>query len=489
MILKAESGCPIYKQLYESIREQVLTGRLKSGAKLPSTRELASDLGVSRNTVLLAYNQLLAEGYIQGSVGSGTYVSAVLSDARIQGLEGRRSPQLSEPARVDLSVYAKRLLAGEPLPPPGWRKDRKPLRYDFQYGVPAMADFPDRIWQRLVARRLRVRPYRSYGYGPPEGYQPLREAVADYVRSSRGVQCAVDQVLIVNGSQQGLDLTSRILLNEQDRVVIENPHYQGARQVFVSLGARLIPIPVDEDGLRVDLLRKQAPKAKLAYVTPSHQFPSGAVLPVSRRLSLLAWARESCAYIIEDDYGGEFRYEGWPVPAIQGLDDSDRVIYVGTFSKSLFPSLRIGFLVVPPELIKPVLASKFLSDRQTPLLEQEVLAEFIQEGHFERHIRRTRTRYAARRKALLDALQKHLGDRIEITGANAGIHILLWLKNISPRRLPDLVDRAAAAGVGIYPVTPYYLKPPSRAGLLLGYISLNEDEIRAGIRLLATILS
>jgi len=476
---------PIYKQIYENLRVAILEGRLKAGERLPSTRELAQNLGVSRNTALLAYDQLAAEGYISGNIGSGSFVTAILPESVPRGLASRDILEGKKAGSWRLSAYAKRLPATLTIAD---ASTSPKIRYDFQYGSPAVRDFPDQLWQRAILRRLRHASMKALGYGPAEGYEPLRTAIAAYLKRSRGVECEARQILIVNGSQQALDLAARVLLDPNDSVVLEDPHYQGARQVFQSARANLIPIPVDSEGLKVDLLPKKKRNLKVAYLTPSHQFPTGAIMPVARRLDLLAWAREVNACILEDDYDGEFRYEGWPVKAAQGLDPEGRVIYIGTFSKSLFPSLRLGYLVLPDEMIKPFVAAKFLADRQVPMLEQLALADFIQEGHFERHLRRSRMRNASRRKALLESLEKYFGKSMEISGANAGVHLLVWLNSVSRAELPVLMQRAADAGVGIYPVSPYYLKQPRRAGLLLGYASLTEDEIRAGIRILASVM-
>jgi GntR family transcriptional regulator/MocR family aminotransferase len=365
---------------------------------------------------------------------------------------------------------------------------RPGLTYDFRYGLPAVGDFPHALWGRLMARRAQTASIRSLGYGEPEGYLPLREALADYLRRARGVVCEPGQILIVNGSQQALDITARVLLNPGDGVVIEDPHYEGARQVFVAVGARLLTVPVDTEGLDVASFPRAAAAARIIYVTPSHQFPTGAVMPLERRLRLLAWARDAGAYILEDDYDSEYRYDTRPFEAVQGLDRSGRVIYVGTFSKVLFPSLRLGYLVLPQPLVKAFTIAKWLTDRHTPTLEQTVLADFIRLGHFARHLRRSRAHNAARRLALLDALEEHLGDRAEIAGANAGIHVLIWLRDFGLGEMRRFVDRAERAGVGIYPVTPYYLRPPKRPGLLLGYASMDEPEIRAGIQRLAALL-
>jgi len=361
------------------------------------------------------------------------------------------------------------------------------LRYDFRYGIPAIGDFPSETWSRVITRRARGVTLRTLRYGRALGYGPLREAIAQYVTRARGVVAAPDQVVVINGSQQALDLVSRLLLDPGDRVVVEEPCYQGARNVFVAAGARLAPVSVDEAGLDVSQLpRRKA--VRLAYVTPSHQFPLGGLMPLARRLDLLRWAEETGAHVLEDDYDSEFRYEGRPVEAVQGLDRSGRVLYVGTFSKILFPSLRLGYLIVPQSMVPAVAALKFLMDMHTTTFEQEVLADFISEGHFERYLRRSRARNAARRVALLEALDEHLGDRVLVSGANAGVHVVIWLRGIDAARLQALRHRAAERGVGIYSVAPYYLTPRREAGLLFGYACLNERDIREGIRVLGGVV-
>jgi GntR family transcriptional regulator/MocR family aminotransferase len=292
---------------------------------------------------------------------------------------------------------------------------------------------------------------------------------------------------VVNGSQQALDLAARLLVDRGDRVVMEEPGYLAARQTFAAAGARILPRPVDDEGLDVSRLPRKE-RVRLAYVTPSHQFPTGSILSLARRLELLRWAERAGAYVLEDDYDSEFRYEGRPIAAVQGLDRAGRVLYVGTFSKVLFPSLRIGYVVVPPSLIQALGPVRWLADYHTPTFEQEVLTDFIAEGHFESHLRRTRARCAARRKALVEALHEHLGDRVMVTGANAGIHVAAWLRGMPASALPGLIKRAAARRLGLYPVWPHYVRPPREAGLLLGYASLTEREIRAGVKILAEVV-
>lgn len=486
MFVKMSGPGRLYEKLYHSLREAILTGRYKPGERLPSTRELAKEAGVSRNTAIIAYEQLLAEGYAVGQAGSGTYVATELPD-RLLSVTGSDRPVSAHTLKPRLSRYGARIAANPPAYTPDQRRRTNAIRYDFRYGLPSLAEFPHETWRRILARRARLASLRSLRYGESAGYEPLRAALAEYLRQSRAVNCDDDQIVIVNGSQQALDLCARVLLDENDHAIIEEPHYQGSYRVLQAVGARVSAVPVDEDGLDATQLPALAGRPRLIYVTPSHQFPTGAIMPLARRLALLDWAASNEAYVIEDDYDSEYRYNARPVESIQGLDRSERVIYIGTLSKVMFPSLRIGYLVLPKPLIMPFLAAKWLADRHTPILEQEALADFINEGHFERHLRRSRARNAARRQALLDALNEHFPERFEIWGANAGVHLLAWFHNIKESELEKIVMRAEEAGVGIYPITPYYLVPPRRAGLLMGYASMSEREIRAGIKRLATI--
>ncbi len=470
---------PLYLQLYRALRRAILEGELTPGARLPASRTLAGDLGLSRNVVLLAYEQLLAEGYVNGRTGSGTFVAPSLPElspavATVSHPPVLAPPRLSSFGRQAVALwrpYALDLAAPQP-------------RYDFRYGVVTIDTRALAQWRKLAARRA-VRPVP--GYGSPQGLLALREAIADYARRQRGCVCAPERIVVVNGSQQALDLIARLLVEPGDRVVVEEPGYRGARHALLGAGAVLVPAPVDGEGMALELAGSAAAGARLAYVTPSHQFPTGAVLSLSRRLALLEWARANDAFVVEDDYDSEFRYQGRPVEAVQGLDRDGLTVYVGTFSKVLFPSLRLGYLILPESLVEPFAAAKWLADRHAPLLEQGVLAAFIAEGHFERHLRRMRTLYGARREALLAALGEYFGQRVEVTGTRAGIHLLAWLRELPPDRLPALVRAALEQDLGVYPVNPLYLDPPPRSGLLLGYGALEPEAIREGVVRLAKV--
>ncbi len=478
--LRGTSG-PLYRRVYQALKSVIRAGRLGPAARLPSTRALAADLGISRNTVMLAYEQLAAEGYVVSRHRSTTSVAGAMPS--------RTLPASSRPEaeRPRVSSYARRLTKNPAMPPSGSYAGRPGLRYDFRYGRPGVDEFPREIWRRLLAARARRTSRDAFGYASPAGYGPLREALSEYLRRARGVSCDAGQIVIVNGSQQAFDLSARVLLDPGDGAVVEEPHYPGATLTFEAAGARLIRIPVDAEGLDTTRLPPAGARARLAYVTPCHQFPTGVIMPLERRLALLDWASRVGAWVVEDDYISEFRYEGHPLEALQSLDRHGVVIYVGTFSKTLFPALRVAYLVLPRPLVRPFLAAKWVADRFSATLAQEALTDFITSGQFERYLRRAGARNSARRRALIGALQRHFGSRVEIAGENTGVHLLVWLNDVRPRDLDAVIAGAARASVGVYPIGPFYSRPPRRAGLLFGYASLTEAEIRAGIRLLAEV--
>src|SRR5580692_9158848 len=471
----SRKGEPLFRQVYRGLRQAILAGTFRASDRLPSTREMADQLGISRTVVLLAYDQLVAEGFAAGRGGSGTYVA--------EGLSGTRPKKLETSTRLRLSRYgAAAAEVATSVDFPGRRSRR--LRYDFEYGGRGDVEtFPFEMWRRILLRHVRNAPIRELDYAGAAGSLALREAISVHVRRSRAVACDPSQVIIVNGSQQALDLVARVLIERGDDVAIEDPQYQGAREIFRSAGARLQLVSVDREGLNPDKLPK---RARLAFVTPSHQFPTGAILPLARRLALLEWARHKNAVIVEDDYDGEFHYEGQPLESLQGLDSEGRVIYIGTFSRTVFSALRIGYLIAPKSLVPAFTSAKWLCDRHTATLEQETLAEFISTGMYERHLRRIRRRNTAHREALLDAIHKYLGDRVEVTGDGAGTHIVLWpTQRIAENKV---IEQAASRGVGIYGISRYYLGRVFRNGLMLGYSRMNEEKIREGIRRLSEVL-
>ena len=483
MWLQLDGEGSLYRQAYRALRAAILDGRLRSGERLPSSRSLAREAKLARNTVLQAYEQLVAEGYAVARRGAGTFVAAELPEALARPAPtGRRAGGAGACAPAPLSAYGERAVALVPRGP-SWGRRRPAPRYDFRYGDPAYDDFPHATWCRLLARRARRASERHLSYGPPGGAPELREALAVYLSRMRGVACAPDDLLVVYGTQQAIDLTARVLVDPDTPVIVEEPGYPGIRSALAIAGARVIPIPVDEEGLRVELLAEH--EARLVCVTPSHQFPTGSVLPLARRAALLAWAERCGAFVLEDDYDGEFRYDGRPLESLQALDRSGRVLYAGTVSKLMFPALRIGYLVMPPSLRDALLAAKAFADTGTAHLEQRVLADFIAEGYFERHLRRARVRNAARRAALLAALDAELGDAVDVAGANAGLHVVAWLRDVAPAELRRLREEATRRDVGVHPVTPFYARRPRRAGIILGYAALDAPAIREGIRRLA----
>jgi GntR family transcriptional regulator/MocR family aminotransferase len=483
--LNHHAKAPLHRQLYDELRQSILAGRLAAGARLPSSRALAVALGVSRTTVTQSYDQLISEGYLQAAIGSGTTVCQQLPDELLCTAPVKTAVQKTQAKRksVRLSEYGESLNDAEPFEPPEYDA---PI--NFRSGRPALEEFPLRLWRRLFLRQYRSSSAKMLDYADgSQGYAPLREAIKNYVSRSRAVNCEASQIVIVNGSQQALDLITRILIDRGDRVALENPGYMGARRAFLAQGAKLLPVPVDESGMVVERLATySSAKPKVVYVTPSHQFPTGAVLSLPRRLELLAWAEESEALIIEDDYDSEFRYSSRPIPALQGLAESNPVIYVGTFSKILFPALRVGYLIVPEYLTQVFVRAKWLADRQTPMLEQKVLTDFINEGHLERHLRRMRMLYDKRRQTLVRVLKSELGERVEILGENTGMHLMVRLKT----RLSDdeFVLRARQEGVNLVSANLYYLENGRRDEFVLGYASLSERRIQEGVRRLAKII-
>ena len=463
----SNDGTPLYTQVYAGLRSAILSGVLPAGGRLPSTRDLAGQLGISRTVVLLAYDQLLAEGFAEGRHGSGTYVARTLQFSPLK--------RLDKPARFPLSRFGKAASdAAEALTFPARR--RSPLRYDFAFGRSDTSMFPFAAWHRILMRHAATIPVRGLAYGPAAGSEALRDAISSHVRRSRAVVCDSSQVIIVNGAQQALDLIARVLVEPGTSVALEEPQYRGTREVLLAAGARLISVSVDREGLDPTKLPGHA---KLVFVTPSHQFPTGAVLPLARRLALLEWARRKDAIVVENDYDGEFHYAGHPIESLQGLDTEGRTIYVGTFSRTIFPALRIGYLIAPKSVVRTFSTAKWLCDQHSATLEQQALAEFISSGLYERYLRRLRRRNAIRREVLLEGISKHLAPRVEMTGDQSGAHVVLWpSKRISEAAA---IARAAAVDVGIYGTAHCYLDPPPRTGLVLGYANLNEREIREGI--------
>ena len=479
--LSPASATPMFRQLYEGIKQSVLAGRITPGAQLPPTRDLARQLGVSRQTVLNAYEHLMAEGYLLGTVGKGTFVSQTLPLA----------------------------------PPPAWRTDARPLRplstrgehfigpkvalnthegapKAFRIGMPGLDLFPFDVWARLEARRWR-RPPHELGYGDPAGYRPLREALAGYLGASRGVHCHPDQIVITSGSQQALFLIATLLLAPGDAAWIEDPGYRGICASLLAAEAQVCPVPVDNEGIDVPFGRAVFPEAKLAYVTPSHQLPLGTTMSLTRRLELLAWAKENRAWIVEDDYDSEYRYTGPPLASLQSLDKAGCVIYVGTLSKVLFPGLRLGYMVLPPALVDAFVQARAILDRHAAIIPQIVLADFITEGHFGRHIKRTREAYGERRIALLEAIDSHLGEHLIAGPADAGLQLSTTF--VSRRNDQEIAQRAREKGIELRALSQFYFDDSADAprecltGLVLGFAPIPVKDIRQAAPALRDLLA
>jgi GntR family transcriptional regulator / MocR family aminotransferase len=479
--LEAESLVPLHRQLYNRIREAILNRELVAGGRLPSTRALAAELGISRSTVLNAFEQLLAEGYLEGKVGAGTYVARSLPD-ELLNTRANPKPEPSLNSKPKPLAESTLKMATTLVNLPQGKGDPRA----FRTGLPAFDAFPFEIWARLSAQRWRNPPRELLGYGDPAGYFPLRRSISEYLGAARGVHCEPEQIIIISGSQQGLDLAARILLQPGDAAWIEDPGYLGARGAFLSAGAQLIPVPVDKEGLDVAAGIATEPTARMVYVSPSHQYPLGVTMSLKRRLALLEWASQAAMWILEDDYDSEYRYAGRPLAALQGLDKDGRVLYIGTFSKVLFPSLRLGYLVVPPELVETFVRARALSDRHSPSMEQAFLADFIDQGHFARHIRRMRALYAERQEILVSAAQKDLAGLLEVDRAEAGMHLVGWLNPAIDDQVSS--NRALTFGVDASALSSFCMEVKLRPALLLGYAGLPEPDIREGVKKLKQAL-
>ena len=471
------AGTPAYRALYTALRAEILEGRLCSGARLPATRDLARQYGLSRGTIVNAFDQLKSEGYVEGSVGSGTYVSKILPDELLQvPREAGRKPQTQRKQRRSISNYGRRVNLFPAF-------EIRPSRA-FRANLPALDLFPTTLWAQITSRRLRRASTNLLLGCDPMGYRPLRDAVAHYLSASRGVKCVPGQVAIVSGVQEALDLVARLFLNPGDRVCMENPGYPGAAIVFEAVGAQISAARSDEKGMKLRELSLRG--SRLVYVTPGHQFPLGITMSLPRRLELLEWARKSGALIFEDDYDSEYRYSGRPVPALQGLDQDGLVLFAGSFSKVLFPSLRLGYLVIPPDLVDYFAATISLTSRHAPLLEQAVLCDFITEGHFGRHLRRMREVYAERLAVLSESARQKLAGLLVISNVEAGLQTVGWLcRGIDDQ---SATKAAAARDVEVIPLSWYARGNVTQQGLQLGFAAVDTREIRRGVQELAAAL-
>jgi GntR family transcriptional regulator / MocR family aminotransferase len=471
---------PLHRQVCEAFQAAILQGNLGAGQQVPSTRSLSMELGISRIPILNAYAQLLAEGYFETRMGAGTYVSATLPQQRIRDAPHVFTERRSRPEPAAVSRHSRLLVSRSSTP---WTYGAGA----FSVGQLAFDEFPMRVWSNLVCRHARRIRASSLNYGDPMGSKAFREAIATYLRTSRAVQCEADQILVVSGSQQALDLSARVLFDPGNRVWVEEPSYALMRHALTLAGCEMVPVPVDDDGLDVAAGMRLSKHAKGAYVTPSHQFPLGATMSLSRRLQLLDWAQRAGTWIIEDDYDSEYRYESMPIASLQGLDRNSRVVYIGTFSKNLFPALRLGYLVLPPNLVDHFVAVRRVLDIFPSSLYQEVLADFINQGHFARHIRRTRLVYAARRTALVDAIRSEFGTQLEVCGSEAGMHLVVML----PKGLRDheMAERAARQKLWLWPLSTSYIGPAKRQGFVLGFAGTPVPEMQPAVRRLKSFLT
>src|SRR3954467_1042851 len=455
-------------QIYRQVLDAILDGRLHAGARLPATRELGRRLSVSRNTAAVAYERLTAEGFLSARVGAGTFVS----DAPVTRARTRKAPGGGMRPRA----------VWQSLPDlPGAAS----AAYDFRAGVPDGELFPLETWRRLIAREYRRAVITPAAYGDPAGHAGLRTAIARHVGVSRSVRAGADDVIVTHGAQQALDLVGRVLIEPGCRVAVEEPGYPPARLLFRSLGARVTGVPVDSEGIDVTALPRDA---RLVYVTPSHQFPLGTPMSLRRRTALLAWAERNDAVVIEDDYDSEFRFQDRPLEPLQSIDRLGRVIYVGSFSKTLLPMLRLGFLVAPASLRTALRTAKRLTDWHGELPPQAALAHFIDDGMLARHIRRSTREYGARRRLIIDTLRRDFADLLDPVPSAAGLHVCARFPRGPPADADHVAERAHAAGVAVESLTGHYADGPGEPGLLLGFGAIPLGRISTGLRLLAASL-
>jgi GntR family transcriptional regulator/MocR family aminotransferase len=452
-------------EIYRQIRNAIGDGRLRPGDCLPASRDLAASLKVSRMTVTVAYDRLAGEGFIVARIGAGTYVNHhVVRTAKVE----RRIAGSLQPRAVWDSISISRAFDA-------------PAHFDFRTGLPDAALFPHETWRRLVVKALRSEAVAGGVYGEPAGHRSLREAIARHIGVSRGVQVSADDITITSGAQQSLDLIARALLEPGDRVAVEDPGYHPPRFLFQSLGAEVHGVPVDDEGIRVDQMPR---KARLVYVTPSHQYPLGVTMSLPRRLALLDWADRNNAAIIEDDYDSEFRFAGRPVEPLHTIDASGRVVYIGSFSKTLLPTLRLGFVATPPSCTSSVHKAKYVNDWHTSTVLQVALAQFIDQGAFARHLRKVRRVYTERHETIVRILNSDFADQLEVLPAVAGLHVAAVSHSSSVDQISEVAARAAELGVQVQRLARFAFEAPPRAGLLFGYGAIPTARIRKGLAIL-----
>lgn len=475
------SATPLYTQVYEQFREMILSKRLRPGDRLPATRNLAAELGVSRTIITQGFEQLILEGYLIGKTGSGTFVASILPDSLINTDAVERAKDI--PVSVKPIVAAKNLIPEDLLVGNSSKEDVTP----FQTGHAAVDLFSYQQWYEVSKKILKNLKQYPLGYEDAMGYEPLRNEIARYLRISRGVKCETGQVIIVNGSQQGLNLIVQSLLKRGDAIWLEDPGYHGMKFVCTNMEINICAVPVEKDGIDVNFGIKKFPEAKLAYVTPSHQFPMGVTLSLKKRLQLLEWAFENKMWILEDDYDSEFRYEGRPLASLQGLDNHGTVIYCGTFSKVLFPGLRLAYIVLPTvQMAYELKKVKGMMDRQSPILDQLILAKFMEEGHFLRHIRKMRLIYSERRRVLVQLIEEHLGDYLTIEPSPAGMNLTAWLsENVDVQKLKEEVKKHH---VIVNFINDYSLENFIKPAVTFGFTGFTKYKLKTGIQKLVTCI-
>ena len=472
----AHGALSLHARIQRAIRQLILDGALEVGRPLPASRALAQSLGVSRDTVEAAYSQLHAEGFIDRRVGSGSFVSERAQVPPRRGTSQRvklhrESPRLSQRgAAIFQNGGVREALIPRPFAP----------------GVPETRSFPLHTWERLQRQVLKEHGTLALTHSHPQGVEALRRAIADYVNLERGARATPDRILVLTSSQQALSLCATVLLDAGDRVFIEDPAYHGARRAFDAAGLESVPVPLDAQGIRIESLQNAAQPAKAIFLTPSHQFPTGATLALDRRLAIIEWAHRNQAWIIEDDYDSEFHYAGKPTACVQGLDAHDRTIYIGTFTKSMFPGLRIGYMVLPSQLVAPMTVARTLQDGHSASIPQLTLARFMEGGHFGSHVRTMRGVYAERRDALELLVRKHLADFVEPRVPNGGMQMpCVFVRDIPER---EAIDTARRAGIDLLGLTPLHASSKHKAGFLMGFAAYAPKELEIAVKKLANVL-
>lgn len=472
----------IKDQFYLAIKDLILSGQLQAGKKIPSSRTLSEMMSISRNSILSGLERLIDEGYLQTKKGSGTYVTSMIPDEMIEiKSSSSNNNKLTEQnnANINPQIKAIKEIWDKTLPYAG-------QHMTFNIGVGCTDLFPYELWGRLSGRVWRQFRHQDWKLNQPEGYLPLRQAISKYVRTTRGVDCRDEQVLIVNGTQQAMNLTAQVLLQKGDEVWLDEPGYDGALGAFSAFGANVRPVISDKQGMDIASAIQHWPQAKMMFTSPSHQFPLGGTLSLSRRMALLDWAADNNMWIFEDDYNSEFRYTSQPLPALQGLDKHQRVIYAGSFSKMMFPGFHIGFLVIPENLTASFKIAKYYTDTRTPYLDQAILANFISQGHYARHVRRIRKACHERQQVMLEAIKTYLSGMMVAEPLDSGIHLVCWLSDAIHESV--LIEKCRKVGLGAQPLSRYCQIVPARQAILLGFAAHSPEEITEGIKKLAQIL-